>query len=514
MVNHAADLALSPALRYRRFRSLIILEIISVLMLSQIITAMASAAPRRADSFQQAWARTDEPVAKGAVNRTWMWGPEPLIDPLLERYAQSPGGWREVQYFDKTRMEINNPLADESDGWYVTNGLLAKELITGSLQIGDTTFEQHAPANVNIAGDLDSAAPTYAAFRPLMSARPLREGEPIVGFIDSTGRVNDDAGLASFGVVAARYVQLTNHTVASVFWDFMNSTGLVSRGSQLVDDRLFDNPYYATGYPITEAYWATVAVGGVRRTVLTQVFERRVLTYTPENPDGWKVEAGNVGLHYFLWRYRDVGELFCSPVGATSYVDPYWADPQVAVRQALRELGYGVSSDDFFYRELSDHAYAIRNMYSLVTGATGCMNDQTVWFFDWLKYYIELQLTPLSVSEPILSAWSLHVCEQVSSALYYPNSPIAAHFSSISSGLDPMRDKSGPWAYWDYLIDPHSYLTDTDLARRSIEASFMRIASEYEDTYSHSSPSVRPAFRLYLLDEGFDRYYPKSCANP
>ncbi|MEX2315225.1 MAG: hypothetical protein WD628_05855, partial [Thermomicrobiales bacterium] len=34
-----------------------------------------------------------------------------------------------------------------------------------------------------------------------------------------------------------------------------------------------------------------------------QCFERRCLTYNPANPDGWKVEAGNVGLHYYLWRY-------------------------------------------------------------------------------------------------------------------------------------------------------------------------------------------------------------------
>jgi len=36
-----------------------------------------------------------------------------------------------------------------------------------------------------------------------------------------------------------------------------------------------------------------------------QVFERRVLTYTPGNPPGWDVEAGNVGLHYYEWRYGE-----------------------------------------------------------------------------------------------------------------------------------------------------------------------------------------------------------------
>ena len=37
--------------------------------------------------------------------------------------------------------------------------------------------------------------------------------------------------------------------------------------------------------------------------VLVQPFERRVLTYTPSNAAGWHVEMGNVGRHYYSWRY-------------------------------------------------------------------------------------------------------------------------------------------------------------------------------------------------------------------
>jgi hypothetical protein len=70
-----------------------------------------------------------------------------------------------------------------------------------------------------------------------------------------------------------------------------------------VNGPLFSNPFYAAGYPLTEPYWTHVLVGGVSRLVLVQVFERRVLTYTPDNPDGWKVEAGNVGVQYEQWRY-------------------------------------------------------------------------------------------------------------------------------------------------------------------------------------------------------------------
>jgi hypothetical protein len=57
------------------------------------------------------------------------------------------------------------------------------------------------------------------------------------------------------------------------------------------------------GYPISEPYWARAKVGGVEQDVLVQAFQRRVLTYTPSNPSGWQVEMGNVGRHYYQWRY-------------------------------------------------------------------------------------------------------------------------------------------------------------------------------------------------------------------
>jgi competence protein ComEC len=36
---------------------------------------------------------------------------------------------------------------------------------------------------------------------------------------------------------------------------------------------------------------------------MVQLFERRVLTYTPSNPAGFQVEMGNIGAHYFQFRY-------------------------------------------------------------------------------------------------------------------------------------------------------------------------------------------------------------------
>jgi hypothetical protein len=56
------------------------------------------------------------------------------------------------------------------------------------------------------------------------------------------------------------------------------------------------------GLPISEPYWIETQVDGQATMVLIQAFERRTLTYTPSNPEGWQVESGNVGIHYRLWR--------------------------------------------------------------------------------------------------------------------------------------------------------------------------------------------------------------------
>ena len=78
------------------------------------------------------------------------------------------------------------------------------------------------------------------------------------------------------------------------------------------DARLAELETFDTGLPITEAYWVKILLEGQPEDALLQCFERRCLTWTPSNPAGWQVEAGNVGLHYYLWRY---GELPPRPVG-------------------------------------------------------------------------------------------------------------------------------------------------------------------------------------------------------
>lgn len=291
--------------RLGRSRLVIILAAsLLVLMLALLAGQRARAVAPSNDHFEERWSRTDLPVRDGEVLRTWMWGPEAFTEGIEEEYAQAPDGQREVQYFDKARMEIN---AQEEPGslWYVTNGLLVVELITGEMQVGDDTFVERAPASVPVAGDPDDEqGVTYATFGPLLDAPPVPDGEIYQTRLSRDGSLTAVADLADYGVAAAYLDDVTGHRIATPFWDFMRSSGIIYEDGAFVEGPLFQNPFYATGRPITEAYWVRAKVDGVLQDVLVQCFERRCLTYTPGNEPNWQVEAGNVGRHYYHWRYE------------------------------------------------------------------------------------------------------------------------------------------------------------------------------------------------------------------
>jgi len=255
------------------------------------------------EHFQRVWERTDRSVAEGAAERTWIWGPA-VSGELSERYGE-PDDRRVVQYFDKSRMEITDSDADPESNWYVTNGLLAVELISGRMQLGDDEFKQRLPSEMNVAGDQGFAnGPSYGTFRD----QQIREhsycnGTIICERVERSGVVTYDETLADQGIAITQVDEETGHKIAGPFWTFMNSTGKVFEDGIVVADHIFGNPYYATGRPITEPYWAEVIVAGTERLVLIQCFERRCLTFTPANERGWQVEAGNIGQHYYSWRY-------------------------------------------------------------------------------------------------------------------------------------------------------------------------------------------------------------------
>ena len=289
--------------------SRIVFITMGVLLLVGNLPGITRAAQPGTPAFQRTWERTDKPVAEGILSRTWMWGPEANYPVMEEDYDQAPGGQRQVQYFDKSRMEVTDPEADSSSVWYVTNGLLVVEMITGAMQIGDNRFEKRLPAAINVAGDGDDPdGPTYATFGDLLDAAPRSIGDAVIQRVDRQGAVTDDLALASRAITIAHIDTVTDHAIAEPFWHFMGSVGTVYTNGQYVTEPLFEDPYFATGRPIAEAYWANVKVGGDYKDVLMQCFERRCLTYTPGNPAGFVIEAGNVGQHYYEWRYGDGDE--------------------------------------------------------------------------------------------------------------------------------------------------------------------------------------------------------------
>jgi hypothetical protein len=274
-------------------------------------------------AFSSLWERTDALVAAGDVRRTWLWGPQPNSMGIYEEYKEGAGGKRLVQYFDKSRMEINNPSGNQNDPFFVTNGLLTIELISGQMQTGNNSFEQRQPSRTNVTGDFgDPLAPTYAELAPVSSAGrekrdPNRTGQPATSTLGRDGKVGNEPAKSSVpGVKIAYYEKTIGHNVPQAMWDFLNSTGLISIGGELHEGRLIEPWFYAAGLPISDPYWVRATIAGKATDVLVQAYERRVLTYVPANPEGFRVEMGNVGQHYYRWRYDGAG----TPVPAPTHV--------------------------------------------------------------------------------------------------------------------------------------------------------------------------------------------------
>lgn len=263
-------------------------------------TARAAPSEGFADSQIRAiWARDDQQVASGSIKRAWMWGPGPFYTDY-EPLSGSPQGNHLVQYFDKGRLEVNDPEADQSSPWYVTSGLLVKELVAGKAETGNGQWYNIGPANVAVTGDGgNTTAPTYAQFADLTNRVFDLTSQPISGkaYLKRNGDKAESASLPT-GVpplALTHFEDASGHNWAAPFWDFVNSSSRPGMFSWL----------YTLGYPITEPYWVTAPVNGEHTLLLVQLFERRTLTYNPGNPEQTRVEMGNVGRHYFDWRYGD-----------------------------------------------------------------------------------------------------------------------------------------------------------------------------------------------------------------
>lgn len=284
-------------MRRRRTWSLLLTSLVAISLVNWTTpagTANAASPEGFADSqIRSVWQRDDGPVASGAVQRPWLWGPGPFHTDY-EPYTETPNGNHLVQYFDKGRLEINDPGGDKGSSWYVTSGLLVKEMVSGAAQVGDHELYRIGPAGIPVAGDENATqTPTYATFAGLTGRAQSRDGQVVNSLLGANGQVIMLQATPT-QVTAARYEQASGHNWASVFWQFVTSASRPARFDWL----------RTLGYPITEPYWVNTTVSGKSRVVLVQLFERRVLTYNPSNPDSTKVEMGNVGRHYYTWRYK------------------------------------------------------------------------------------------------------------------------------------------------------------------------------------------------------------------
>ena len=304
---------------HRRIHQLLLIALLVPAVLVPGLTAQAITAN---EAFDNVWSTTDQAVANGTASYSWFWGPQVRAQ-RFETYLDSPGQQREVRYYDKSRMEINNPAGDPNNIYYVTNGLLTVELVTGQLKRGDApnAVEQHQPATQRVAGDPENnpGTPSYAAFAPYVTTDGAtnrasdQTGQPATAFMSGTGQVSTTD---SRGVTLAYYEGSTGHNIASVFWDWFNSPSSGFRPDVGV------NWVYAAGLPISEPFWIDATVGGSAKRVLVQLFERRVLTYTESNNDPYRIEWGNIGQHYQGWRDAATGPAPCpdSPEGTYVYV--------------------------------------------------------------------------------------------------------------------------------------------------------------------------------------------------
>lgn len=296
-------------------------------------------------AFQHVWERTDLPVQQGKVARSWVWGPVPGRS-LKEPFKESPGGSHLVQYFDKARMEINFPSLPSTDPFYVTNGLLVVEMISGKVQTGANLFDPFGASDQIIAGEPGSDAPSYAALQPVASvglpdgehrAAPIAPGVVMPSeYINRGGVVsrNNPALTGAEATKSAGFVTETGHNIPQVFWSFLNAEGPVYNSqSRAYSDGPIVNWVAAFGYPIAEPYWTTIKVSGRDRLILFQAFQRRILTYSPANADAWKVEMGNVGAQYYSWRYENPTPA-CQKVPVRGF-GRVWADN----RNVSRTLG-------------------------------------------------------------------------------------------------------------------------------------------------------------------------------
>ena len=411
-------------------------------------------------AFQQQW-NTGEAAAPN------FWGPLELARAgQPEPYVEAVGGMRTMQYFDKARMELG---ADNT----VTNGLLATELITGNRQLGDTLFQNFGSAHIPVAGDPDNLGPTYAAIqsnaaqlRVVVTASP---GAAVTVALTPAGALTTFANGASFPQAnIGGYDGVTEHNVPAAFVSYRNMAGIP-----------------AIGLAISEPFWSNVKVAGQQRDVLMQAFERRVLTYTPANPEAFQVEFGNIGSHYHTWRYTGNTGGVTVAVGAVT--PPVTATATVTATKMLTTAPVAPALSSFSLSSITPSK--VTTAFTASVAACGTTEVRIQGNAAWTSNIAGLTCTPGTKFTVTLTSLVPNTLYEVRGAAKVGNGPVS--YSAISTFTTLTAQPTVESYAWTWFNDDAN---TTGIYAFAIttkdDAPFINVAGllSYDNTCTMSSP--------------------------
>ena len=269
------------------FKQVVAALIVTLIGVSLLPVRQADSPTFANPAFEEIWS-----ARSASTSGFDLWGSEPLAW-RIESYADAPGGRRIVQYFDRGRMELGLPDSGREEP-QVYQGLLALELTTGRIHLGDSLTASRTPPSIPIdSGSPDDRVPTYAALSNVVQERaPSRLGRDLpVAWIDSTGQ--PAPGSPVVPLRGAEYIEQTGHNLPDVTVSFFARRPFGTMGW-----------IEAMGLPISEPYWTIYRRDGTPLPSLIQVFERRILVYTPALPAEQRFTTANTGRHYYRWRYE------------------------------------------------------------------------------------------------------------------------------------------------------------------------------------------------------------------
>lgn len=247
--------------------------------------------------FQRIWSGD----ASAATRVVDLWGGEPLAW-RVEPYSGAPNDRRVVQYFDRGRMEV------EPGSSQVTIGKLVQELVQGEIDLGGgVTRSRDVPDLPIDSGDSVKQIPTYRTLEQLTispdSPAVHDVGGRVTEWIDRAGRTERPS--TPVMVFRSRFVEETGVHLPDVFVELFQRPEFQS-------DRWID----VFGMPISEPFWAEYRRKDESQASLIQVFERRILVYSPGLNEANRFTVASSGRHYASWRYgQDIqnGELSTEP---------------------------------------------------------------------------------------------------------------------------------------------------------------------------------------------------------